>query len=79
LNTICPPVGGLPLDRVFQKVFTSTMSPKTVQTSEKSSTKILKISQIKTQNLVSEPVVNKEEKGIFSIFKSFLAVGGDFV
>jgi len=55
------------------------MSPKTVQTSEKSSTKILKISQIKTQNLVSEPVVNKEEKGIFSIFKSFLAVGGDFV
>ena len=48
------------------------MFASSAQKSSKSQSKIVEVVKL-------EPVVNEEKKSIFDVFKSFLAVGGDFV
>lgn len=40
--------------------------------------KSLKVKDTKLKVVVIKPVVNEDQKGFFNVFKSFLAVGGDF-
>jgi hypothetical protein len=55
------------------------MSPIFVDKTSKTSLKISKVGSSQVEKTISNPVVNEDKKGFFNIFKSFLAVGGDFV
>ncbi len=60
------------MTRIYKPVLNRGMAAAIVQ-------KTLRNKDSKLKIVSSKPVVNEDKKGFLNIFKSFLAVGGDFV